>query len=40
LKKNLGEATTQAGQALQGAGEAIGGFIQDLEKSGSQGKNK
>jgi hypothetical protein len=40
LKKNLGDFTTQAGQAFQGASDAIGGFIQDLQNSGSQGKNK
>ena len=40
LKKNLADATTQAGQAFQGASDAIGGFIQDLQNSGSQNKNK
>ena len=40
LKKNLSDTTTQAGQALQGASDAIGGFIQNLQDSGSQGKNK
>ncbi len=40
LKQNLGGVTTQAGQALQGASDAIGGFIQNLENTGSQGRSK
>jgi hypothetical protein len=40
LKRNLTNVTNQAGQALQGAGEAIGGFIDNLQKGSSQDKNK
>jgi hypothetical protein len=40
LKKNLSDVTTQAGQALQGAGEALGGFFDNLQKDSSQNKNK
>lgn len=40
LKKNLTNVTSQAGQALQGAGEAIGGLFDNLQKGVSQDKNK
>ena len=40
LKKNLTNVTNQAGQALQGAGEAIGGLLDSLQKGVSQDKNK
>jgi hypothetical protein len=36
LKKNLSEATTQAGQALKGAGDAVGGLLDGIKKSISQ----
>ena len=40
LKKNLGDVTTQAGQTLQGASDAVGGFLDNLQKGASQEKNK
>jgi hypothetical protein len=36
LKKNLGDVTNQAGQALQGATSAIGGLFNNLQKGSSQ----
>jgi hypothetical protein len=36
LKKNLGNVTNQAGQALQGATDAIGGLFNNLQKGSSQ----
>jgi uncharacterized protein involved in outer membrane biogenesis len=33
LKKNLGEVTNQAGQALQGAAGAVGGLFDNLKKN-------
>jgi hypothetical protein len=36
LKKNLGNVTNQAGQALQGAAGAIGGLFNNLQKGSSQ----
>jgi hypothetical protein len=33
LKKNLTNVTTQAGQALKGAGDAVGGFLGGIKKS-------
>lgn len=40
LKKNLTNVTTQAGQALQGAGEALGSFFDNLQKGLPQEKTK
>lgn len=40
LKKNLGDVANQAGQALGGAKDAIGGLLDNLQKGGSQQKNK
>jgi ABC-type transporter Mla subunit MlaD len=40
LKKNLTNVTNQAGQALQGAGEAIGSLLDNLQKGSLQDKNK
>lgn len=40
LKKNLTNVTNQAGQALQGAGEALGDFFDNLQKGLPQEKNK
>jgi hypothetical protein len=33
LKKNLSDATTEAGKALKGAGDAVGGFFDGITKS-------
>jgi hypothetical protein len=33
LKKNLGDVTNQAGQALQGATSAVGGLLDGLKKN-------
>ena len=33
LKKNLGDVTNQAGQALQGAAGAVGGLLDGLKKN-------
>jgi hypothetical protein len=38
LKKNLSDATTQASQALKGAGDAVGGFLDGIKKSISSDK--
>ncbi|HVM62604.1 MAG TPA: hypothetical protein VMV72_17215 [Verrucomicrobiae bacterium] len=40
LQKNLNEATTQAGQTLQGAADALGGLLDNLQKGSSPQKNK
>jgi hypothetical protein len=40
LKKNLTNVTNQAGQALQGATDAIGGLFNNLQKGSSQENNK
>ncbi len=40
LKKNLTNVTNQAGQALQGATDAIGGLLDNLQKGSSPNKNK
>jgi hypothetical protein len=40
LKKNLSDVTNQAGQAFQGAADAIGGLFNNLQKGGSQQKDK
>lgn len=40
LKKNLGDVGNQAGQALKGATDAIGGLFDNLQKGSSQQKNK
>jgi hypothetical protein len=40
LKKNLGDVTNQAGQAIQGATSAIGGLFNNLQKGSSQQNNK
>ncbi|MGD0058170.1 MAG: hypothetical protein ABSD58_02010 [Verrucomicrobiia bacterium] len=40
LKKNLTNVTNQAGQALQGATDAFGGLLDNLQKGSSPNKNK
>ena len=40
LKRNLTNVTNQAGQALQGAGEAIGNLLDNLQKGSSSEKTK
>jgi hypothetical protein len=40
LKKNLTNVTNQAGQALQGAADSIGGLLDNLQKGSSPDKNK
>ena len=40
LKKNLGDVTNQAGQALQGAAGAIGGLLDGIKKSVDQPSKK
>ncbi|MGA2140178.1 MAG: hypothetical protein ABSH14_15080, partial [Verrucomicrobiia bacterium] len=40
LKKNLGDVTNQAGQALQGAASAVGGLLDGIKKSVEQPNKK
>jgi len=40
LKKNLGDVKNQAGQALQGAAETVGGFFDGIKKSIDQPNKK
>jgi len=40
LKKNLGDVTNQAGQALQGAAGAVGGLLDGIKKSVDQPNKK
>lgn len=40
LEKDLTNVTNQAGQALEGAGEAIGGLLNNLQKGSSPNKTK